>query len=105
MQLANIFAYDIDFAQDLRDGDSFSVVYEELYRDGERIRGGGILAARFVNHGKPYEAVRFARDDGSAGYFDATGRPLQEGVPAHAGRVHAHQLALLVARASTRSSA
>ncbi|HET9482714.1 MAG TPA: peptidoglycan DD-metalloendopeptidase family protein [Xanthomonadales bacterium] len=78
LQLAETFAYDIDFAQDLRRGDSFSVVYEELYREGERVRGGGIVAARFVNQGRTYEAVRFARDDGGNGYFDATGRPLKK---------------------------
>jgi len=78
LQLADTFAYDIDFAQDLRVGDSFAVVYEELYRDGDRVRGGGILAARFVNHGRVYDAVRFAREDGSSGYFDPTGRPLKK---------------------------
>lgn len=78
LQLADTFAYDIDFAQDLRAGDSFSIVYEDLYREGERIRGGGILAARFVNQGKAYEAVRFTRNDGSSGYFDSTGRPLKK---------------------------
>ncbi|HVF35846.1 MAG TPA: peptidoglycan DD-metalloendopeptidase family protein [Candidatus Saccharimonadia bacterium] len=78
LQLAETFAYDVDFAQDLRAGDSFSVVYEELYREGERVRGGGIVAARFVNQGRSYEAVRFDRADGNAGFFDATGRPLKK---------------------------
>lgn len=78
LQLADTFAYDIDFAQDLRAGDSFSVVYEELYREGERVRGGGIVAARFVNHGRSYEAVRFDRADGGGGFFDASGRPLKK---------------------------
>ena len=78
LQLADTFAYDIDFAQDLRRGDTFSLVYEELYREGERIRGGGIVAARFVNQGRAYDAVRFSRDDGSSGFFDATGRPLKK---------------------------
>jgi murein DD-endopeptidase MepM/ murein hydrolase activator NlpD len=78
LQLADTFAYDVDFAQDLRVGDTFSVVYEELYREGEKVRGGGIVAARFVNQGRGYDAVRFTRDDGSAGFFDASGRPLKK---------------------------
>src|SRR5690606_2670723 len=42
LKLANAFGYDIDFAQDLREGDSFSLVYDEVYREGERLRDGEI---------------------------------------------------------------
>ncbi|MBK8067673.1 MAG: hypothetical protein IPK27_08570 [Rhodanobacteraceae bacterium] len=59
MRLAEVFNYDIDFAQDLREGDSFAVVYESIYRDGVRLRDGDILAAVFVNQGKRYEAYRY----------------------------------------------
>lgn len=78
LQMAEVFGYDIDFAQDIQRGDSFQVVYEELYRDGERLRGGGIVAARFINDGKPFEAFRFLRDDGTPGFFDGTGRSLRK---------------------------
>ena len=40
--LANIFAWDIDFAQDLQPGDSFSLIYEELFRDEEKLSTGKI---------------------------------------------------------------
>ncbi|GAB2500668.1 peptidoglycan DD-metalloendopeptidase family protein [Arenimonas alkanexedens] len=76
-QMANVFSYDIDFTQDLRDGDRFQVVYEEIWRDGERLRSGGIIAASFLNRGKEYTAVRFERD-GKQEYFDLTGRPLKK---------------------------
>ena len=59
VELAKVFGYDIDFAQDLRVGDHFSVVYEEVYRDGERLRAGDILAATFRNQGKLYTAFRY----------------------------------------------
>ena len=78
LQMAEVFGYDIDFAQDLRVGDHFQVVYEELYRDGEKVPGGGLVAARFVNGGKSFQAFRFVRDDGSAGFFDGTGRSLKK---------------------------
>ncbi len=42
LRLANAFGYDIDFAQDLRVGDSFSVIYDQVYREGERLHGGDI---------------------------------------------------------------
>jgi murein DD-endopeptidase MepM/ murein hydrolase activator NlpD len=59
MELANTFGWDIDFALDIRKGDSFSVLYEELYRNGEKISDGNILAAEFINDGKTYRAVRY----------------------------------------------
>ncbi len=76
-EMANVFSYDIDFAQDLREGDHFSVVYEEIWRDGERLRNGGIVATSFTNRGKRYTAVRFERD-GKPEYFSAEGRPLKK---------------------------
>ncbi len=76
-QMANAFSYDIDFTQDLRDGDRFQVVYEEIWRDGERLRSGGVVAASFVNRGKEFTALRYQRN-GKDEYFDLTGRPLKK---------------------------
>ncbi len=75
--MANAFSYDIDFTQDLRDGDHFQVVYEELWRDGERLRSGGVVAASFFNRGKEFTALRFERN-GKTEYFDLAGRPLKK---------------------------
>jgi hypothetical protein len=44
-ELANVFEHDIDFSRDIRKGDRFHVLYEEVWRDGERLRNGGIVAA------------------------------------------------------------
>jgi len=77
-QLANVFSYDIDFTRDLRTGDRFQVVYEELWRDGERLRSGDVVAASFLNRGKEFTALRFELN-GKAEYFDITGRPLKKG--------------------------
>ena len=76
--MAEVFGYDIDFAQDLRRGDHFAVIYDEVYRDGERLRSGDILAATFVNGGKRYVALRHPQADGTTGYYDAEGRPLKK---------------------------
>lgn len=75
--MANVFSYDIDFTQDLREGDHFTVVYEEVWRDGERLRAGDIVAASFTNRGKRYTAVRFEHD-GKTEYYTADGRPLKK---------------------------
>lgn len=78
LKLAKAFGYDIDFAQDLRVGDSFSVIYDEVYRDGERLRDGDILAATFINQGHRYTAIRFTDASGEAQYYSEDGRPLRK---------------------------
>ena len=78
LKLANAFGYDIDFAQDLRQGDSFTVIYDNLYREGERLRDGDIIAATFVNKGKRYSAFRFTNSAGETSYYSGEGRPLKK---------------------------
>lgn len=78
MRLAQVFNYDIDFAQDLREGDSFSVVYESIYRDGVKLRDGDVLAAVFVNQGKRYEAFRYTSADGHSDFYGSDGRSLRK---------------------------
>jgi len=78
MELANIFGWDIDFALDIRDGDQFAVVYEDLYLDGERIGTGDILAAEFINQGKLYRAVRYTDSQGSSDYYAPDGHSMRK---------------------------
>jgi murein DD-endopeptidase MepM/ murein hydrolase activator NlpD len=59
MQLADVFAGDIDFHRDLRKGDRFTVVYETHYLGGRAVRSGRVLAAEFVNQGKTFRAVHY----------------------------------------------
>jgi murein DD-endopeptidase MepM/ murein hydrolase activator NlpD len=77
-ELAEIFQYDIDFVLDIQSGDRFTVVYEELHQDGELLRTGNILAAKFVNGGREYRAVRYVDDQGRAEYFTPDGRSLRK---------------------------
>lgn len=78
MQLADLFAYDIDFALDLRDGDRFSVIYDSVYKNGEKMRDGDILAAEFVNNGKRYRSMRYVFPDGSAAYYTPEGQSFRK---------------------------
>ena len=77
MKIARVLGYDIDFAQDLRQGDTFSVIYEQIYRDGELIRDGDVLAVSFVNRGRRVLALRHIHADGKIEYFDQDGRPMR----------------------------
>ncbi|MGE0372462.1 MAG: OapA family protein [Gammaproteobacteria bacterium] len=78
MELAGIFGWDIDFSLDIRNGDRFSVLYEEVYKNGERLRDGAILAAEFVNRDKVYRAVRYAEADGRGQYYTPEGKSLRK---------------------------
>lgn len=77
MNLANIFGWDIDFILDIRKGDRFMLVYEKLYRDGEFLRDGNILAATFINQGERFQAIYF-EERGVAGYFAPDGRNMRK---------------------------
>ena len=78
MKLSNIFQWDISFALDLRQGDSFTVLYEDIYVDGEKIKEGNILAANFNNYGKTYTAVRYEDKNGTSNYYTPEGRSLRK---------------------------
>lgn len=74
MQLAGIFGWDIDFALGLRAGDSFYVMFEEHYINGEFIENGDIVAAQFVNQGEAYTAIRY--EDGN--FYTPEGRSMRK---------------------------
>ncbi|GIX31508.1 MAG: hypothetical protein KatS3mg124_1980 [Porticoccaceae bacterium] len=78
LELANIFAWDVDFALDVRAGDRFSVLLEEHFVDGEKAGPATILAAEFVNRGRHYRAVRHETQDGQVDYYDPQGRPMRK---------------------------
>jgi murein DD-endopeptidase MepM/ murein hydrolase activator NlpD len=78
MDMAGIFEWDIDFIQDVREGDAFTVIYEELWRDGVKLRDGAIVAAEFVNQGKTFRAARFHDGTGRTGYYTPDGRSVRK---------------------------
>jgi len=77
-ELAEIFQYDIDFVLDIQPEDRFTVVYEEIFQDGTYLRTGNILAAKFVNDGREYRAVRYVDSQGRGEYFTPDGRSLRK---------------------------
>ena len=77
LNLSDVFAWDIDFNTDLRKGDSYRVIVEGLFRDGQFRKYGDILVAEFFNDGKAYRAYRFEMK-GKAGYYDAEGSSMRK---------------------------
>jgi len=78
LQIADVFAGDIDFYHDVKRGDRFAVVYEMRYVDGEPIGVGRIVAAEFENRGKTFRAFLWRADDGSENYYAEDGAPMRK---------------------------
>jgi len=70
MEMAGIFGWDIDFALELRKGDSFKLLYEEHFLDGKKYRNGPILMAEFHNNKNIFKAVRYTTPDDITSYYD-----------------------------------
>lgn len=78
MQLVAIYGWDIDFALDIREGDSFTVIYEERYKEGVKVSDGPIIAAEFVNRNTPLRAVRYEHEDGRVDYYADNGDAMRK---------------------------
>jgi murein DD-endopeptidase MepM/ murein hydrolase activator NlpD len=78
MQLVAIYGWDIDFALDIREGDSFTLIYEEQYKDGIKVADGPIIAAEFINRNTPLRAVRYKHDDGRVDYYADNGDAMRK---------------------------
>ncbi len=78
MDLAYIFGWDIDFIFDIREGDSFKVLYETPYVEGAKIDNGDILYAEFINQEEEYTAIRYFDRSGEKFYFDKDGNSLKK---------------------------
>jgi murein DD-endopeptidase MepM/ murein hydrolase activator NlpD len=78
MRLAQIFQWDVDFVLDIRRGDEFHVVYEELYVGDDFVGFGDILAAEFINQGRSHRAIRYTDPQGNSDYYGPQGNPMRQ---------------------------
>lgn len=77
LDLAEIFADDVDFHRELHHGYRCTLVYEVLYRDGHIDRPGRILAAEFVIRNRRLQAFHFS-DGIRDGYYTETGKSMKK---------------------------
>ncbi len=78
MNIAGIFAWDVDFVLDIRVGDDYYVQFEEIWQDGEYVTDGEIIAAEFNNNGRRIRAIRFKDDNGRSSYFTPEGNSVRK---------------------------
>ena len=93
MNMVSIYGWDIDFALDIRTGDRFSILYEEHFKDGIKVKDGPVLAAEFTNQGRSYRAVRYTHADGKSDYYSDTGHNMRKAfmrTPVNYARISSH---------------
>jgi murein DD-endopeptidase MepM/ murein hydrolase activator NlpD len=78
MNIAGIFAWDVDFVLDIRQGDNYYVQWEEVWQDGEFVTDGEVVVAEFNNDGRTYQAIRFVDDNGRSDYFTPEGNSVRK---------------------------
>ena len=78
MDLAYINGWDIDFTHDIRPGDSYSIIYEEIIIEGEKAIDGDILISEFNNNNKKFIAVRYDLDSKNSEYFNLRGENVKK---------------------------
>lgn len=76
--MADVFSGEIDFAADIQEGDSFKIIYEEKYKDGELALEGNILAAEFQNQGQIFRTFYFNDPGNASSYFNEKGQSLKK---------------------------
>jgi len=75
--LADVFAWQVDFTRDIRPGDRFRVLVERRESEEGEVRYGRILAGDLTVNGSRFTAFRFEGEDGATGFYDAEGRSLR----------------------------
>lgn len=78
LSFADIFSYEIDFLTEPRIDDTFSVVYEKYYANGNFVKNGQILAARYINSGQERLAIFFEETPGHKDYYSLNGKSLRK---------------------------
>ena len=78
MNLAGIFAWDVDFVLDIRTDDNYYILFEEIWQNGEYVADGEIVAAEFNNNGRTFRAIRYVDKNGRSDYFTPEGRSVRK---------------------------
>ena len=77
MEMADIFAWDIDFGFEVREGDKFELLYEKRYLHGQEVSPGKILIAYYQNQDEDHWAVYYQDFEDKEDYYDLEGNCLR----------------------------
>jgi len=77
MQMVEIFRWDVDFAMEVRQNDTFKVIYDAYYKDEQLVRTGKLLGVEFNGRSR-HQALYFENSDGEGGYYTPRGHQLEK---------------------------
>lgn len=78
LKFADLFAWEIDFLTEIRNGDEFRLIFEELRKDGEFAKYGDILAAEYILSGDTHTAILYQDSSGHEDYYNLSGESLRK---------------------------
>lgn len=78
MEVANLFAWDVDFIWGIRSGDRFDLVFEEALYHGNTVGSPRILAASFTNQNHEYRIYRHTHPHGEVNYYHEDGSNIKK---------------------------
>ena len=77
--LINVFSFDVDFQREIRVGDTFAAMYEQLSNDeGKIVDSGNVLIGEMTVQGKQTRFYRHKDKDGFVDYYDTKGRSVRK---------------------------
>jgi len=74
----DLFAWDVDFFQDVREGDEIRLMVEKISVDGRFLKYGKILAADYTGKFGQHRIIGYRDPDGNEGYYTADGRSVRK---------------------------
>lgn len=72
-ELADVFAFSVDFNTEVRQGDRFRLVVEQKLLEGKPAGYGRVLAAEYLNRGDSHTAILFSHANGETDYYQGDG--------------------------------
>lgn len=75
--LADVYAWKVDFTRDIRVGDSFRVAFEREVRPDGSVRSRRFLAIELHNAGRVLPAIPYSNGGGRIAYYDDEGKALR----------------------------
>ena len=80
-ELVTLLGFGVDFERDIKPGDRFELMYEQLYdENNQAVRSGDLLYAALTLGGEKLGLWRYKPKGGETEYFDAKGRSLKSGL-------------------------
>lgn len=76
-EVEDIYQWTVDFFG-IQAGDSFSVIYDEKFVNGESVGIGRVWGALFNHNGKQYYAIPYAQEQGKLRYWEYNGESLRK---------------------------